>query len=747
MMTTQDPGNSTTRLQHALAIARQVLARLASALVLTGKSIAKAWKSLSVFASELEPSDEPLPNSVRYTAIARYSLVFIIFATCLASLISHIYNLQVTEHEKFEKFARQRCLKTKCTTGMRGCIFDKGNNLLAGNITTQDILAEPKRIPKKKLFETIAALSETLDIKPSEIATKFYKIANTDFDITLSDQVDPATALAIQALRNPLVTITQNPHKNLNKPGRPTFTVNVNLDNIKNLEYHMPTILEVAQKLGLSEKETAEIVKGKQGIARPRQIVVKRDVDYMTAVRLNERLEKIKAPGISVKKSSIRCYPQGRMLSNLIGVLDEHQQGATGIESLFESYLAPTHGHVTYLKDARGRRLPLEETVRELPAVNGYDVHLTICREIQSIAEEELAKVVEARNPKRAYAIMMEPSTGAILAMAQYPDFDPNDRTSITDPIAMQPHALVECFEPGSIMKGIALSYAISTGAVNLDTTFYCEQGAWRFAGRILHDTHSYEDLTILEIIKKSSNIGTAKAAIETGADKLYAGLAAFGFGKAPKLGFYPNGQQPVVFRKEATGIFRPLERWDSLSISRFPIGQGISCSPIQMLQAYAAIANNGVMMQPYIVDRIVDEHGVVTRSVPMVKGQPISPRAARQMTEALMEVTTKGGTATRAAIKGYKVAGKTGTAEIWAGKQYSTTDVVASFIGFAPAENPAFVLIVSINTPRPKAHGGTIAAPAFAKIAERTLKHLLIQPTEPIDQVASQNSPQFQRR
>jgi cell division protein FtsI/penicillin-binding protein 2 len=328
------------------------------------------------------------------------------------------------------------------------------------------------------------------------------------------------------------------------------------------------------------------------------------------------------------------------------------------------------------------------------------------------------------------------------MALTQYPTFDPNKRDEIEDPACFGFLPLTETFEPGSIMKGISLSCGISEGVFDLNTQFFCENGYWPAAK--LHDTHRNENLSITEIIMHSSNIGTAKAAIELGPYKLFRGLAGFGFGKKTGLGFYPAGQKPITFHKEASGIFRPLERWDKLSITRFPIGQGISVTPFQMIQAYSAIANNGIMMQPYIIDRMLTHDGTMTSSIPRVKGRPISANAARQMKEALKTVPTKEGTARRAAIEGYTVAGKTGTSEIWDSEKhrYDQQKVVASFIGFAPAEAPEFVLLVTFVNPKPKRHGGTIAGPVFSKIGGRTLEYLQI-PREGEEAFTQQNHPQ----
>jgi cell division protein FtsI (penicillin-binding protein 3)/stage V sporulation protein D (sporulation-specific penicillin-binding protein) len=253
---------------------------------------------------------------------------------------------------------------------------------------------------------------------------------------------------------------------------------------------------------------------------------------------------------------------------------------------------------------------------------------------------------------------------------------------------------------------------------------FDCEDGYWFYRGRPLRDSgHSYGRIPVWEIIQKSSNIGTAKIALEMGEHRLYQTLYRFGFGA-------PTG---VGFANEAPGIFRPVRKWDGLSITRFPIGQGVLATPLQMVQAYNALANEGVVMQLHVIDRIEDtESGLCETFSPTPVRRVAGTHAVREVVRAMCRVTEEGGTAPKAAVPGYAVAGKTGTAQKFVNGQFSNTLCVASFVGFVPADAPAFTLLVVADEPQKAQYGGTIAAPTFRRIAERTLRYLQIAPRKP---------------
>lgn len=686
-------------------------------------------------------------RSQRFAIGVRSLPIMTVFTVMLLAIAIHCYKLLVLRHSEFEEKAQSHCQSIQNTQGARGCIYTVDNKLLAGNYFQKDIFIEPKKIPSKFRAQAIMFIANATHRPVPEIAQMFFEIIEKDQEITLSSNVDRHTAKHIEAHGYPHTTIIRNSHhrdkKNREKLSCTSYSVVFTLPLKLQLEQHMPTMLSIGAELGMNEKAVREAVNGRHGLARTKQVKVQAGIDYTDGVALENNLKKIPRLGkgaYQVKTNTKRIYPQNTLAAPLVGLTNTADgKGISGVEELFDEQLRPTSGSNVFLKDGKGRRLPMTENIRTTLPMNGNDIFLTINSGIQNIAEEELAKAIPDVKPDRAYAVMMNPRTGAIMALTQYPTFDPNKRDEVEDPAGFGFLPLTETFEPGSIMKGISLSCAISEGVIDRNTVYFCENGYWPSAK--LHDTHRNEGLSITEIIMHSSNIGTAKAAVDLGAYKLFHGLIGFGFGKQTYLGFYPAGQKPVFFKKEANGIFRSLERWDKLSITRFPIGQGISVTPFQMVQAYSAIANNGVMMQPYIIDRILSHDGTVTSSIPRVKGRPISAYAAKQMTEALKTVPTKEGTARRAAIEGYTVAGKTGTSEIWDSEmhRYDQQKVVASFIGFVPADAPEFVLLVTFVNPKPKRHGGTIAGPVFAKIGARTLEYLQVPPDRQ-DDFAEQN-------
>ena len=335
---------------------------------------------------------------------------------------------------------------------------------------------------------------------------------------------------------------------------------------------------------------------------------------------------------------------------------------------------------------------------------------LTIRNPIQQIAEEELDALMDQYKPKRAYAIMADPYTGDIMALAVKQGRDPIDGL---DGVIL-PSSLV--FEPGSMMKPFPISAAIDLGLITPDTKFDCEKGVWEFAGKTLRDSHPEETITVSDIIRVSSNIGTAKIALKLGDEKLYRAFRSFGFAQKTGLPLCP----------ESAGILREVKDWDPLSIARFPIGQGVSCTPFQLLRAYCALANGGKLVKLRIVDGSKDPlTGKIVRA-PVAPGEKIlKDDTCVKMASMLKLATAEGGIGVNAAIPGYEVAGKPGTSQKWEDGQYSYTRFYASFAGFVPADKPKFVLLIIADEPEEEHFGGVVAAPVFKNIAERTLKLL----------------------
>lgn len=453
------------------------------------------------------------------------------------------------------------------------------------------------------------------------------------------------------------------------------------------------------------------------------EVVVKRGV----AIKQAKAIEELKLPGLRFVDRQHRQYPKHKLLANVVGFTDHNGVGVYGIEQTWDKALAARSGTREFVRDRKGRPILRRSPEAPPPSLNGKNLYLTIDEPIQDIVEQELAALAEKFAPRRAYAIMAEPSTGAILAMAQYPSYNPNERGRM-DPEQWRNHLASDVYDPGSTMKAIAITGALDYGIVTLESQIDCESGWWMYARRPLRDSgHSYGVLPVARVIQKSSNIGTAKIALMMGEPRLYQVLRRFGFGARTGVGITP----------ESPGILRSQRNWDRLSITRFPIGQGVSVTPLQMVQAYAAIANSGRMMQLHLVERIEDPRtGKIEVVQPEVKHRAAGARAIASMVAALSMVTRPGGTAKRAAILGYEVAGKTGTSQKCINGTYEGHGkYVASFIGFVPARDPAFVLLILADEPSTgKYYGGTVCAPSFQRIGDEVLRYLNVPPMTPAE-------------
>ncbi|HJO94118.1 MAG TPA: penicillin-binding protein 2 [Victivallales bacterium] len=461
----------------------------------------------------------------------------------------------------------------------------------------------------------------------------------------------------------------------------------------------------------------------KRGDRKIYEVVIKNAVHLNLADTIKEEVKDRDIKGIYFYDSVKRYYPKKKLLSNLLGFINVDHLNVipvSGIERAYNSVLSPVKSEVSVYERSR-KGVPLTYGNNKINTrKTGDNINLTIKEPIQSIVEEELNKLVEKWEPKSAYVVMVDPKTGSILAMAQRPTFNPNDRETM-DSKSWQNRMVVEGLEPGSTMKPLVIAKALDLGLVSPDTVFYCEKGYWVYGKKSLRDSHSYEDLTVTQIIQKSSNIGTAKIALLLGKLRLYHLLRLYGFGQKTGLPFSP----------EATGILRKVKKWDTLSITRFPIGQGILVSPLQLIGAYTALANHGQRMRLRIIDKIEDPETGNSYTYPIKKEEKIfSYKTSLEIVEMMKLVTKSGGTARRAAVNGYEVAGKTGTSQKWVNGAYSHSKYFASFIGFVPADDPAFILLIVANEPKKSYYGGVVAAPTFNNIASKTLRYMDIPAT-----------------
>jgi len=420
--------------------------------------------------------------------------------------------------------------------------------------------------------------------------------------------------------------------------------------------------------------------------------------------------------GIGFIPEYSRVYPNRSFGAQVLGFSGIDGQGLEGIEYYYNQYMNGAIARQTVIQDALGRGVDAEQKV--LAEYNGNNLVLTIDKAIQYIAECALDEAVKTYSGKSGMAIVMQPSSGAILALAHFPHFNPNNYRKF-DQDLWRNRAITDPFEPGSTMKIFLASAAIESGACNPNTIFYCEGGRYRIGRNYIHDTHAHGWLSLQQIVKYSSNIGTVKIAERIGKDSLYHTLRNFGFGA--KTGIDCPG--------ETVGTLSPQSRWTKIDTGAISFGQGISVSAIQLITAVSSIANNGILMKPYVVKAITDHNGrLIENFHPQKVRTVISPETARTIKRIMQTVIDEGGTGVNAALEGYTVCGKTGTAQkIDKNGGYARGKYVASFIGFAPAENPAVAILVAVDEPQEEHYGGTVAAPAFRKIAYDTLNYLNI--------------------
>ena len=432
---------------------------------------------------------------------------------------------------------------------------------------------------------------------------------------------------------------------------------------------------------------------------------------------VGDRIRELKIKGIGIIEEQKRFYPNSPLAAHIIGFVGLDNYGLEGLELRYNNYLQGEPGWYKLIRDGKRRRVPsLGEFV---PAVSGHNLILTIDKVVQYIAEKEAEEACSKYNAKSATIVVMEPESGEILALANRPTFDPNSFET-SEAVMRRNRAVCDIFEPGSIFKVVTAAAIINSGEVALDDEVYCEEGSYRIHNRLLHDHRPHGWLTFKDVIAKSSNIGTVKIAQKVGRDRLYHLIRKFGFG-SPTLIDLPG---------EVRGIVRSPDEWSSVDMSTIPMGQGIAVTPIQMACAISAIANNGVMMRPKIVKVIVDQQGVAIKTSRPIKRQMVlSEEACARLKEILSRVV-EDGTGWRARVPGYEVAGKTGTAQKPAPNGgYSHTDFIASFIGFAPVENPRVAIVVVVDEPHPAYFGGTVAAPVFRNVLIQTLRYLNAEP------------------
>ncbi|MCE3266053.1 MAG: Peptidoglycan glycosyltransferase [Solirubrobacterales bacterium] len=425
-----------------------------------------------------------------------------------------------------------------------------------------------------------------------------------------------------------------------------------------------------------------------------------------------DAVDELQIHGISTLPDSRRIYPQGELAAQVIGSVNDENEGLTGLEQALDDTVGGENGEQEVVHDARGEPIRFD-TLTE--ATTGEDLRLTIDAAIQARAEEAIAAAGEAYSAAGASAVVMDPDTGDVLAMANWPGFDPYDPGDASDEQLLN-RTTGFTYEPGSTFKAFTVAAAMEEGLVSPETSFYLPPTI-KVADRVIEEAHARPTIhaTVAEILAQSSNVGAVKIGTEVGAERFDEWVRRFGFGEPTGVGF-PGEEQ---------GILLDVDDYSGSTMGNMPLGQGLSVTPMQMATAYAAIANGGILRNPRLISQAAGE----ARPRDTEGTRVLSPATASQLRSMLEGVVAAGGTAPEVEVPGYELAGKTGTAEKAVDGGYSETDYVASFVGFAPARDPELLVAVIVDEPMYEHSGGVVAAPVFGDIAEFALPYLGISP------------------
>ena len=432
---------------------------------------------------------------------------------------------------------------------------------------------------------------------------------------------------------------------------------------------------------------------------------------------VSRRVRELELPGIFFVSESRRYYPMRELAAHTLGYVGMDGEGLGGLESRYEDEVRGQSAQRIVLNDAlrEGVALPDHPFAEPIP---GHDLHLTLDASLQYMVEKELRRAVEASRAASGVAIVLDPRDSAVLTLASYPTFDPN-AFSRYPPATWKNHAISDVYEPGSTFKMVTAAAAFESTKVSPEDPFFCENGKIWLGKTRINDHKSFGLLTFREVMAKSSNVGVIKAALILGDDRLHSMITAFGFGR--RTGIDLPGESP--------GIVHPVSAWSRIAKAYISFGQGISVTPLQLANAFAALANGGVVHEPYLVRAIGRGDTVEEVARPAEGKRAITAQTAVTL-ERVLETVVTAGTGRRAAVPGYRVAGKTGTAEkVVPGVGYSPTARIASFVGFVPARRPRLVCLVLLDEPRGATHGGDVAAPVFGAVMKQALLYLGVSP------------------
>jgi cell division protein FtsI (penicillin-binding protein 3) len=603
----------------------------------------------------------------------RLLMMTLLLGVAFAGLGYRLVDLQVLRHDDLQTEARQNTERGYALQPRRGDILDDRGGLLATSVFVKTVCADPALIGNHQA-EVAHALAPLFHVDEAELAQRLMpRVRQGEKGMSVTNQY-------VVLKRKVSVELWQEVQTTM--AGLPLAMTDATLTNK----------LERAFDRDLRTKAIFADPTDQELRTYPNQTLAAHVLGYTM---------------ITVRTNGSRSY--------------EEAVGVDGIEATLDSKLRGVQGWRLTEVDRQQREL-LKWREEDVEPRDGLNVVLTIDSFLEKSLEDALAEAMQREAPISASGIILNPRTGEILAMATLPTFDPNNPGA--SPATLRNRVISDFHEPGSTFKIIVISGALNDHVVTLTDQFDCEHGLFLYAGRQLHDHAAYGVLTTEGIITKSSNIGAAKVGIRLGEQRLYQHIRDFGVG-APSGIFLPG---------EASGLLSPVSKWSKVSIAQIPMGQGVATTSLQMAMAMCAIANRGVLMKPMLVERLQDQNGgPVVRYAPEQVRRVISEEAAQQMVEALKTVATPDGTAPKAALDHYTVAGKTGTAQK---PPYTSNKYYASFIGFFPADDPQVCIYVAMDEPRGNLHqGGQICAPIFKEIAEKAANYLNIRPDRDGDQ------------
>ena len=606
-------------------------------------------------------------------------LVLVVLA--FVGLGFRLVDLQVLRHDELAKLAERKTQQTTWQEAKRGDILDVNGNLLATSVSVKTICANPLMIGGQK--EVVAhALAPLLQMSENDLMQRM-------------------TPRIMKNSKGETVTNGLN-YVRLQK--------NVTDETWQKIQVTMSQL-----SFGVDEKKLS-----------------KTDRAFLRSLRQY---------AISAEPDQLRVYQNGSLAAHVLGFTGTLENtnhtseifGCDGIEKFFNDKLSGASGwRVTGVDSRKNELAALQD--EDVSAKNGLNVVLTIDAAVQHIMETALAEAVEKHSPASITGIVMRPRTGEILALASLPNFDPNNLNTIntnTEP----DRVISDVMEPGSTFKTIVISGALNEHIVNLNDTVFCENGVFHYGGIVLHDAEHdhFGNLTVEQVLQKSSNIGASKIGIKLQAPKLYDYMTDFGLGAFTGI--------PLPHEASAKNFVRPADKWGKYSIAQIPMGQGVAATRLQMAMAVGALANDGVLMRPMLVKRLEDSNGnIIQQYKPQSVRRVVSEETAKEMVAALKTVVSKDGTAPLAAITNYVVAGKTGTAQKVVDGKYASDRFVVSFIGFFPADNPEVCISIVMDSPKEggRSFGGALCGPVFHEVAERCASYLNIPPDENLPQPSS---------